>query len=78
VINREKLFFKLQDNGVGIEADKLPHIFEMFNRSDPKNVGSGIGLYIAKESIDRLHGKINVESTPSIGTTIILEVPNKG
>jgi two-component system, sensor histidine kinase and response regulator len=78
VINREKLFFKLQDNGVGIAADKLPHIFEMFNRSDPKNVGSGIGLYIAKESIDRLHGKITVDSTPSIGTTIILEVPNKG
>jgi two-component system, sensor histidine kinase and response regulator len=78
VINREKLFLKLQDNGVGIAPDKLPHIFEMFNRSDPKNVGSGIGLYIAKESIDRLHGKITVDSTPSIGTTIILEVPNKG
>ncbi|MEN9640416.1 MAG: hypothetical protein RLZZ262_2285 [Bacteroidota bacterium] len=78
VINREKLFLKLQDNGVGIPADKLPDVFEMFNRNDPKNVGSGIGLYIAKESVNRLQGKIHVESTEGQGTTIILEVPNKG
>jgi signal transduction histidine kinase len=78
VINREKLFFKLQDNGLGIAPEKLPHIFDMFNRNDPKNVGSGIGLYIAKESIERLQGKISVESTEGVGTTIILEVPNKG
>jgi two-component system, sensor histidine kinase and response regulator len=78
VINREKLYFKLQDNGIGIEPDKLPHIFEMFNRNDPKNVGSGIGLYIAKESVERLNGKIHVESAMHIGTTVIIEVPNKG
>jgi two-component system, sensor histidine kinase and response regulator len=78
VINRERLFFKLQDNGVGIAPEKLPHIFDMFNRNDPKNIGSGIGLYIARESIHRLQGKISIESTLGTGTTIILEVPNKG
>lgn len=78
VINREKLFLKLHDTGVGIPADKIPDVFDMFNRNDPKNVGSGIGLYIAKESVNRLQGKIQVDSTQGQGTTIVLEVPNKG
>lgn len=68
----------IQDNGIGIEPESLPYIFDRFYRSDEsrarKTGGSGLGLSIMKWIIDRHDGTIEVLSRKGIGTrtTIIL------
>lgn len=65
----------VRDNGIGIEEKYLDKIFQMFYRATQKSQGSGIGLYIVKESIEKLGGHIEVESTVGEGTTFRLEIP---
>lgn len=69
------------DNGVGIVATDLPHIFERFYkvdkvRGDGAN-GSGLGLSIVKEIIDNHHGNIVIKSDVGRGTTVIIKLPKK-
>ena len=51
-------------------------IFDMFYRATDDNAGSGLGLYIVKESVEKLNGYIDLESEPGKGTVISLEIPN--
>ncbi len=74
--DKEKAFIEVSDNGQGIGDEFLPHIFKMFYRANEKNTGSGIGLYILKETLDVLKGKINVTSKLGEGTTFSIEIPN--
>ncbi len=67
----------LSDNGIGIEAQYLEKVFEMFFRANDKNTGSGLGLFIVKEIIEKLGGKIGIESTPNKGTTVHIDLPNQ-
>jgi PAS domain S-box-containing protein len=64
------------DNGIGIPKEHLDRIFDMFYRANEQRVGSGLGLYIVKESVDKLHGSIKVESETGKGTRFLLEIPN--
>lgn len=75
-ITKEKVFIEVGDNGQGIAEEYLPHIFKMFYRASEQNTGSGIGLYILKETLEVLKGKIQVHSSLGVGTTFILEIPN--
>lgn len=59
----------IEDNGIGIEKDHLPKIFEMFYRASFSSRGSGLGLYIVQESIKKLNYKIEVQSFLGVGTT---------
>ncbi len=65
----------IEDNGLGINADHLPRIFEMFFRASEQSQGSGLGLYIVKETLEKLNGKIEVSSTPKVGTSFKMEIP---
>ena len=67
----------VSDNGIGIPADKLAHIFEPFYQADysTSNVGTGVGLALVKQITDALHGTISVESTPEKGTTFAVSLP---
>jgi signal transduction histidine kinase len=69
----------VQDNGAGIAAEDLPHIFERFYRSDKTrsraNGSTGLGLSIAKQLIEAHGGTIRVESTPGKGSTFTVRVP---
>lgn len=65
----------IEDNGKGIEKDHLPNIYKMFYRATDDGAGSGLGLYIVKETIDKLNGHINIESEVGRGTTVKLEIP---
>lgn len=68
--------FKVRDNGIGIEEIHRDKIFEMFYRANEDNPsGSGLGLYIVKETVSRLKGSIKVESQFGDGTTFIIEIP---
>ncbi len=69
--------YRIQDNGIGIPSEQLPHIYEMFTRAN--NVGSipgtGIGLSLVKRIMERLGGTIRIESEVGQGTTVHLYFP---
>ncbi len=69
----------IQDNGIGIDPQNLPHIFDRFYRSDEsrarKTGGSGLGLAIMKWIIDRHGGSIEVISRKDIGTRTTILLP---
>ncbi|GCC51255.1 hypothetical protein SanaruYs_14760 [Chryseotalea sanaruensis] len=65
------------DNGIGINEENLARVFEMFYRASEQSDGSGIGLYIVKNAVDKLGGKISVQSKTGIGTRFHIILPNK-
>ncbi|HZF99828.1 MAG TPA: PAS domain-containing sensor histidine kinase, partial [Chitinophagales bacterium] len=74
--NETQACIVVKDNGIGIAKDKLTKVFDMFYRVSESSVGSGLGLYIVKETIDKLHGTIELESEPGVGTTFKILIPN--
>lgn len=76
-INEKNADIQISDNGIGIDQAQFGNIFKMFYRASTLSVGSGLGLYLVKESIDKLDGKISVRSEPHKGTTFYLSIPNK-
>jgi signal transduction histidine kinase len=63
------------DNGIGIEKDELDKVFDMFFVSPSNHIGTGLGLYIAKESIQKLGGFIDVQSHKGMGTKFTICLP---
>lgn len=76
VVNREGLTAIFKDNGIGISPDYIRKIFDMFFRATDRSEGAGLGLYIVKETIDKLRGEIIVDSAIGEGTTFRLTIPN--
>ena len=68
---------KVEDNGEGIPENSLPRVFEMFYRGTNTSVGTGLGLYICREVIEKLNGDIRISSTPGKGTLVTIELPVK-
>ena len=74
--DRKNLIFSISDNGIGIEKETINNIFKPFFTTKSLGKGTGFGLSIVYEIIVNLHkGKIDVESTPNIGTKFILNIP---
>ncbi len=67
---------QVKDNGIGISEAHLPSIFNMFYRASSGSKGSGIGLYIVKEIVEKLSGTISIDSTLGEGTTFDIVIPN--
>lgn len=65
------------DNGEGIAAESISRVFDMFYRASVKSVGSGLGLYIVRETLDKLNGKITVESVAGEGSKFSIYIPNQ-
>jgi signal transduction histidine kinase len=65
----------ISDNGKGIDKEHLPNLYKMFYRATDDGAGSGLGLYIVKEAIDKLNGRISIESELHVGTTVRLSIP---
>lgn len=67
------------DAGPGISADDQERIFEKFYRSDPQHTrapsGTGLGLYISRELVRRMGGRLDVSSRPGSGATFVVELP---
>lgn len=76
-IEKKLLTIKVQDNGIGIPETLLPKIFNMFYRATERSEGAGLGLYIVRETVQKLNGKIDVHSEPGVGTTFEIEIPNR-
>ncbi|CAM9388753.1 ATP-binding protein [Acinetobacter bereziniae] len=67
-----RTFFQVEDNGIGVEEEKMPYILQRFYRANQNSsvIGSGLGLSIVKQMVDLYHGKIEV-SQASIGGFLI-------
>ena len=67
--------FEIVDNGIGISADDIPHIFEPFFSTKQNASGIGLGLSIVHGIIQNHNGKIQVRSEPGHGTTFTISLP---
>ena len=69
---------EVADNGIGIEEQHLDKIFTLFYRATSSATGSGLGLYIIKETVEKLGGYVNLHSQKGEGTTIKISIPDLG
>lgn len=71
----------IQDTGIGISKEYLPHIFESFSRqrtsSESGVIGTGLGMPIVKKLVDLMHGTISIESEEGKGTTVVVNLPHR-
>jgi signal transduction histidine kinase len=64
-----------EDNGIGIESAYFEKVFDMFFRGSERSDGAGLGLYIAKETVEKLGGTISLISTIGHGSTFKIVLP---
>jgi signal transduction histidine kinase len=65
----------VQDNGMGIDEDQLPHVFERFWQAERSHRGAGLGLYICKGIVEAHGGQIGAKSQRGMGTTVWFTLP---
>ena len=66
----------IDDNGRGIPDKHLASIFNIFYRISGDNAGSGLGLYLVKETVTKMNGSVEVTSQPGVGTRFTVRIPN--
>ncbi|MTI40705.1 PAS domain-containing sensor histidine kinase [Fulvivirga lutimaris] len=76
ITSTKELKITISDNGIGIEEEHLPKIFDMFYRATELSQGSGLGMYIVKQSVDKLEGTVTISSKFKEGTTFNISLPN--
>ncbi len=74
---KDTLKFSVEDNGVGIDENLQPKLFNMFFKGHEASKGNGLGLYIVQKSIGRLKGSITVESEPGEFSKFTVQIPLK-
>jgi signal transduction histidine kinase len=69
----------ISDTGVGMSSEELSKLFKKFsqvsNNTAHRQIGTGLGLYITKEIIDKMNGEIRAYSQPEVGTTFTFCIP---
>lgn len=75
-INEKELLITITDNGIGIAQENIGRIFDIFFRATTEESGTGLGLHIVKDTIERLNGKIEVKSQLGVGTQFKIYLPN--
>lgn len=71
----ERCQIKVTDNGEGIAEEHQTKVFDMFFRATTSSTGTGLGLYIVKEIVDKLNGFVTLTSVQGQGTEVILDLP---
>ncbi|MBZ9730372.1 PAS domain S-box protein [Salegentibacter sp. JZCK2] len=75
-LDPEELKLSISDNGIGIDPEFHDKIFEMFYRLPGNTEGTGLGLYIVKETVEKMQGNIEIQSEKGIGTTFNIRLKN--
>lgn len=73
---KDRAEISIADNGKGIKDEYLDKIFNMFFRASQESYGSGLGLYITKQVVEKLNGSISVTSKLGTGTAFKVVLPN--
>lgn len=73
--NQNEIRIDVIDNGVGIREEHVSKIFDMFYRATSQSPGSGLGLYIAREAILKLGGRITIDTKYGEGSTFSILLP---
>lgn len=60
--SRKAIIISVEDNGLGIRNEQFDKIFDMFYRGSEKSKGNGLGLYLVRRAVHKLHGNITIES----------------
>ena len=71
----DHVLLSVKDNGIGISPEHHTRIFDMFYRASESSEGSGLGLYIVKETLDKLGGSISVQSSAGEGSEFTVTLP---
>jgi signal transduction histidine kinase len=76
---QNQLIFTVADTGIGIplaaQQDLFTKFFRASNAQQHHTEGTGLGLYVVKQSVEKLGGSITYESTPDVGTTFTVTLP---
>jgi len=75
-VTKKAFHFSVSDNGIGIDPQYHDRIFDMFFRISSSSEGSGIGLYIVKDMVEKLDGSIKVDTTPDSLTVFNVKIKN--
>jgi PAS domain S-box-containing protein len=73
----DKLFLTIEDNGIGMAREHQEKVFDIFYRAHSDKKGTGLGLYIVKDTISRLDGNIYLKSRQGEGSSFTVTLPNK-
>ncbi|HNP19377.1 MAG TPA: ATP-binding protein [Fulvivirga sp.] len=73
----DNFYFSISDTGIGISEEHIESIFNMFFRGSDQSKGSGLGLYLVQMAVEKLNGKIKVESQFGESTTFSVTIPKK-
>ncbi|WP_018341867.1 sensor histidine kinase [Cytophaga aurantiaca] len=73
-IDKQKSVFEFSDNGIGINKDIKDKVFDMFFRASDISGGSGLGLYLVKMAVNKIGGRIDIESKVKKGTTFTIVI----
>lgn len=76
VANSKLANITVHDNGIGIDGELCKKVFDMFFRANTKKSGTGLGLYIVSETVQKLQGKIKLHSEIGQWTEFTLLIPN--
>jgi signal transduction histidine kinase len=76
-VSAKSATIEVSDNGTGIAEEYRAKVFNMFFRASVQSMGSGLGLFIVKEIVDKLNGTITLSSEPGMGSTFTLVLPNE-
>jgi predicted ATPase/serine/threonine protein kinase/signal transduction histidine kinase len=81
VVDGDELLARLivSDQGIGIPAERLAHVFERFERAVAASdyAGLGLGLFIVQETVTAMGGTVRAESVPGTGTRLVVELPRR-
>lgn len=73
----DKVILEVTDNGKGISESDQAGIFKMFYKGEDLNSGSGLGLFLVKQNVDKLNGELELKSTQGEGSSFIISLPQK-
>jgi signal transduction histidine kinase len=76
VVHAQSMVLQFKDNGIGIPEPLIDKIFNMFYRATEHGDGSGLGLYIVKEAVEKMQGQIEVNSQTGVGSDFRITLRN--
>jgi ligand-binding sensor domain-containing protein/signal transduction histidine kinase len=71
----QEISIVLEDNGLGIEKENYERVFDLFFRASENSKGNGLGLYLVKKAVEKLNGRIKLESEVNQYTRFIITFP---